>query len=54
MLSSAVLGLAVIARQGVQKGRKVAFPFGPFLALGGAVGILAGPALVHWYLNSLK
>ena len=26
-------------------------PFGPFLALGGIVALLAGPAIVHWYLH---
>ena len=25
----------------------------PFLALGGIVGLFAGPAVVHWYLNTL-
>ena len=29
--------------------RKVALPFGPFLALGGVVALLAGHDIVHWY-----
>jgi prepilin signal peptidase PulO-like enzyme (type II secretory pathway) len=37
-----VVGVAVIARLGVEAGRKTAVPFGPFLALGGVLGLLAG------------
>jgi leader peptidase (prepilin peptidase)/N-methyltransferase len=50
--AGAVVGGVVIARVGVEKGRKTAIPFGPFLALGGIVGVLAGNQIVHWYLNS--
>ncbi|MGE5371593.1 MAG: prepilin peptidase [Solirubrobacterales bacterium] len=32
------------------KGRKDAVPFGPFLAAGGALALLAGPELIRWYL----
>jgi leader peptidase (prepilin peptidase)/N-methyltransferase len=53
VFSSAILGIVVIARVGVSKGRKTAFPFGPFLALGAVVGLLAGPPIVHWYVHSL-
>jgi leader peptidase (prepilin peptidase)/N-methyltransferase len=53
VLAGAVFGAAVIARRGVAKGRKTAIPFGPFLALGGLVGILAGPPIVHWYVHSV-
>jgi prepilin signal peptidase PulO-like enzyme (type II secretory pathway) len=42
-----------MARLGVAKGRKTAVPFGPFLAAGGVVALLAGPAIVHWYLHSV-
>jgi leader peptidase (prepilin peptidase)/N-methyltransferase len=41
-----------MARLGVEKGRKTAVPFGPFLALGGVVAILVGPQIVHWYLHA--
>jgi prepilin signal peptidase PulO-like enzyme (type II secretory pathway) len=41
-----------MARVGVQQGRKTAVPFGPFLALGGVIALLAGPDIVHWYLHS--
>jgi leader peptidase (prepilin peptidase)/N-methyltransferase len=53
VLAGAVVGAVVVARVGVERGRKTAVPFGPFLALGGVVGLLAGPAIVHWYLHSL-
>jgi leader peptidase (prepilin peptidase)/N-methyltransferase len=47
-LSGSVVGLAIIAREGVA-GRKKAIPFGVFLALGGIVGVLAGPELIDLY-----
>jgi leader peptidase (prepilin peptidase)/N-methyltransferase len=53
VLAGAVVGIAVMARVGVKDGRKTAVPFGPFLAVGGVVGLLAGPAIVHWYLHSI-
>jgi leader peptidase (prepilin peptidase)/N-methyltransferase len=32
--------------------RKHAVPFGPFLALGAVVGLLAGNSILDWYLNT--
>jgi len=52
VLAGTVVGAIVMARVGVGQGRKTAVPFGPFLAIGGIVGLLAGPAVVHWYLHS--
>jgi leader peptidase (prepilin peptidase)/N-methyltransferase len=52
-LVGVVVGAVIMARVGVAEGRKTAVPFGPFLALGGIVGLLAGPAVVHWYLHTL-
>jgi len=52
VVAGTVVGAAIMARLGVSKGRKTAVPFGPFLALGGIVALLAGPAIVHWYLHS--
>jgi leader peptidase (prepilin peptidase) / N-methyltransferase len=43
-----MFGLAVIAREGAQA-RKKAVPFGIFLAVGGLVGVLAGPELIDVY-----
>jgi leader peptidase (prepilin peptidase)/N-methyltransferase len=48
----AIVGAIVMARVGVKAGRKTAVPFGPFLAIGGVIALLAGPAIVHWYLHS--
>jgi leader peptidase (prepilin peptidase)/N-methyltransferase len=53
VLAGVVVGAAVIGRVGVVKGRKTAIPFGPFLAFGGVVGLLAGPALTHLYLHTI-
>ena len=50
LLAGSIIGLALIATQGAQA-RKMAIPFGPFLALGGMVGLLAGHHLVDLYLN---
>ena len=50
-LSGSVVGLAIIAREGAA-GRKKAIPFGVFLALGGIVGVLAGPELIDLYESS--
>jgi leader peptidase (prepilin peptidase)/N-methyltransferase len=52
VLLGTVVGTAVMARVGVERGRKTAVPFGPFLAVGGLVGLLAGPAIIHWYLHA--
>ena len=47
-LAGAVVGLAIIAREGAAA-RKKAVPFGLFLALGGIVALLAGPELIELY-----
>jgi leader peptidase (prepilin peptidase)/N-methyltransferase len=47
-LSGSLVGLVIIAREGAA-GRKKAVPFGVFLALGGIVGVLAGPELIELY-----
>ena len=38
VLAGTIVGGAVMARVGVEQGRKTAVPFGPFLAVGGLVG----------------
>ena len=35
---ASLVGAAIMARKGVEAGRKTTIPFGPFLALGGLVG----------------
>jgi leader peptidase (prepilin peptidase)/N-methyltransferase len=51
LLAGSLVGLAMIAREGAAA-RKRAIPFGPFLALGGVVGLLYGSELVDWYLGT--
>ena len=48
--AGAMVGVALIARRGPQA-RKQAVPFGPFLALGGVVGLWVGDEIVDWYLD---
>jgi leader peptidase (prepilin peptidase)/N-methyltransferase len=52
LLAGTLIGAVIIARVGVEKGRKTAIPFGPYLALGGLVGLFAGDAIVDWYLDT--
>jgi leader peptidase (prepilin peptidase) / N-methyltransferase len=51
VLSGALVGLAIMLARG-SEARKLAVPFGPFLALGGVVGLLAGDQMIDWYLNA--
>jgi leader peptidase (prepilin peptidase)/N-methyltransferase len=53
LLVGSLVGLGMIARQGAAA-RKRAIPFGPFLAIGGVVGLLAGSELVDWYLGTFS
>ena len=50
-LVGAVVG-AVMARREGEGARKYKIPFGPFLALGGVVGLWFGDDLVDWYLDT--
>ncbi len=52
LLAGSAVGIAMIARHGAAA-RKQAIPFGPFLALGGVAGLLAGQALIDLYLRTL-
>jgi leader peptidase (prepilin peptidase)/N-methyltransferase len=53
LISGVVGGMVVMARKGVAAGRKTKVPFGPFLALGGFVGLYAGWPLIHLYTHHL-
>ena len=46
----ALVGIGLIARHGSQA-RKQAVPFGPFLALGGVIGLWFGDEIVDWYVD---
>jgi leader peptidase (prepilin peptidase) / N-methyltransferase len=50
LLVGSIVGLALIARHGTGA-RKMAIPFGPFLALGGIIGLLVGDQLIDLYLG---
>ncbi len=52
MLSALVPAIVLLARHG-QAGRKLGIAFGPFLALGGVVGLFAGKPLLDAYLDLL-
>src|SRR4051794_8724728 len=52
LLAGSLIGAAIIARKGAREGRKTGIPFGPWLAFGGLVGLLAGGPIVDWYLST--
>jgi leader peptidase (prepilin peptidase) / N-methyltransferase len=52
LITGTVVGALIIARKGTKEGRKTAIPFGPYLALGGLVGLFAGDEIVDWYLDT--
>jgi leader peptidase (prepilin peptidase)/N-methyltransferase len=52
LVAGVLVSVVVIARKGVAGGRKTAIPFGPFLALGGVVAMLAGSGLMDSYLST--
>jgi leader peptidase (prepilin peptidase)/N-methyltransferase len=52
MLSALVPSAVLFFRHGMAA-RKMAIPFGPFLAIGGLVALFAGEQLLDAYLNLL-
>ncbi len=54
VLSATIVGIVIMARVGVAKGRKTKVPFGPFLALGGVTALLIGTPIIHWYVHSMS
>ncbi len=50
MLAALAVGIALLARHG-SVARKVAIPFGPFLALGSVVALFAGERILSGYLG---
>src|SRR5829696_450155 len=50
ILLGALIGLVLMLRHGAEA-RKHALPFGPFLAIGGVAGLLAGSQMIDAYLN---
>ncbi len=51
LAAGALVGIALMLRDGADA-RKRAVPFGPFLALGGVIGLLAGNQLLDAYLDA--
>jgi leader peptidase (prepilin peptidase)/N-methyltransferase len=49
--AGALVGLVLMASRG-SGARKLAVPFGPFLAFGGVVALLAGQQIIDWYLGT--
>ena len=50
-LAGTVVGVAIMVREGAGA-RKKGVPFGPFLALGGLLAVLAGPELIELYRST--
>ncbi|MGH2974471.1 MAG: prepilin peptidase [Solirubrobacterales bacterium] len=50
LLAGSIVGVALLARHGASA-RKMAIPFGPFLAFGGVVALLVGDQLIDLYLG---
>jgi leader peptidase (prepilin peptidase)/N-methyltransferase len=51
-IAGTAVGIAVLVRKGMSAGRRTKIPFGPYLALGAVVGVLAGSELVELYLGA--
>lgn len=51
--TGALFGVGLMLRDGIAA-RKAKVPFGPFLALGGLVGLLVGPELLALYLSTFS
>ncbi len=49
LLAGTLVGIAILAHEGVQAGRKAKVPFGPFLAFGAVTASFVGPQIVHAY-----
>jgi leader peptidase (prepilin peptidase) / N-methyltransferase len=52
LVAGTLAGGIVVARRGLDAGRKATLPLGPFLAVGALVGRVAGPATLSWYFDS--
>lgn len=50
-LLALVPSLFLLVTRGLARGRKTAIAFGPFLAMGGAIGWFVGPGVLDAYLN---
>jgi leader peptidase (prepilin peptidase)/N-methyltransferase len=53
LIAGVAVGIVVLARTAPEARRSAGMPFGPFLALGGLVGLYAGHPLVNAYIHHL-
>ncbi len=51
--AGSLAGAVLLVRHG-SEARKQAIPFGPFLALGGVIGLVAGDQIIDWYLAAFS
>ena len=52
LIAGTLIGGVIIARYGMDEGRKKGIPFGPWLAFGSLVGLFVGDDIVDWYLDT--
>jgi leader peptidase (prepilin peptidase)/N-methyltransferase len=53
LIAAVLVGVVVLARTPAAQRRRAGMPFGPFLALGGLIGLFAGHAILGAYLHQL-
>jgi leader peptidase (prepilin peptidase)/N-methyltransferase len=51
LMGPVIVGVVLARRHGVKAARKSALPFGPYLALGGLIAIVAGDPILQAYLH---
>lgn len=54
LILGVVVGVAVIASQGMTEGRRVKIPFGPFMAAGAVIAFFVGSGIVDSYTGSFS
>ena len=52
LIAGVLVGAVIMRSKGVAQGRRTAVPFGPFLAFGAVVAVLAGEPLLDEYLST--
>lgn len=52
LIAGVLVGAVIMRRKGIAQGRRTAVPFGPFLALGGVIAVLASEPLIDAYLQT--
>lgn len=52
LFAGVVAGVGIVAQKGMSDARRTRIPFGPFLALGGVIAMLAGTPIIDWYTDT--